>query len=53
MMEIIKRKDGTFVVIENGLPYHVVSKDIYPQCKYELEEIEQYANDNPDMVKDE
>lgn len=40
------RNDGTFVV--DG--YHVVSKDIDPYNKYDIEEIKQYTKDHPEEV---
>jgi hypothetical protein len=45
--EITKRLDGTYVINENGLPYHVT------QGRPLFSEVEAYAQDHPDKVTQE
>jgi hypothetical protein len=53
-MKLTQRKDGTYVVEDDEVgPYHVVSREVYAQCKYDIEEIKQYALEHPeDVVQD-
>lgn len=50
--KIKARKDGTFVVISNGEPYHVVSKEIDPYNIYDLDEVADFAKKNKGLVVD-
>jgi len=44
---IIKRDDGTYVVIHNNIPYHVCTNEIDPSGIYDLKEVEEYYNNLP------
>lgn len=50
---IIKRKDGTFIIDHDGMPYHVVSREIDPDNIYDIDEIKAYAEKHPDEVQEE
>lgn len=44
---IKKRPDGTFIVIHQGYPYHVVSKEVDPRGLFDIKEVEKYWNSLP------
>jgi hypothetical protein len=50
-MKLQLRPDGTIVYLDSPSgPYHVVSKNIDPQGKYDLEELQIYAQEHPEDV---
>lgn len=50
---IIVRPDGSFVIVHNGNPYHVVSRKNDPHNLYDIEEVRAYAESHPDQVTQE
>jgi len=53
-MKLLSREDGSFIVTDdpNG-PYHVVSRDIDPYNKYDIQDVAAYATAHPEDVEEE
>lgn len=47
---VYTRADGSFVILKNGMPYHVPNEGEYAE---EWKQVKEFADENPDKVKSE
>lgn len=47
-MTYIRKNDGTFILIENK--YHIVSKEVDPYNRYDIKEVEAFAEKHPEEI---